>query len=193
MRRETNRKWVLPFAAASFAVALQALSFSPVYEVENADVRPDAVMCRLTGTETVAADAFGRQAFWSDKNYEGQLGIAHVEGKGLCLTGSSKICDTAWHALSERIALKGGCARYRLAFSVDPTVTINDMGKDGETWSSLTSIYPPLSRTGAVSSFEMTSGETTSAPRTDAYRKINAPQRIAHRFPILLACLQFNV
>ena len=136
MRREANRKWVLGSASVFLTVALKAFALSPVYEVKDVDVRPDAVMCRLTGTETVAAGAFGRQAFWSDKNYEGQLGIAHVEGKGLCLTGSSKICDTAWHALSERIALKGGCARYRLAFSVDSTVTINHMVQSGETWSS---------------------------------------------------------
>ena len=136
MTRKTDHRRVWAYAAVSLTVALRGFSISPVYEIEDVDIRPDAVTCRRTGTETMAADALSRQAFWTDKNYEGQLGVAHVEGKGFCLTGASKMCDTAWHTHSQTVPLKGGCPRYRLAFRVDSTITINDMGKDGETWSS---------------------------------------------------------
>ena len=141
-----KRKWRSGLAVRLFfaAVAARCVAAPPVaalYEMEDAEISPEAVTCRIVGTENVAADAFAAKDFWTVDNYRNLLGIAHVEGVGLRLTGSDKKCDTAWCAQSARIPLKGGRPRYRLAFRVETKVAIKNSVSGGEKWGGLLRWY----------------------------------------------------
>ena len=137
-----KRKLTCRHVAAVWAVAAawSALAAAPVYEPKDADVAPDAITCRRTGTSALSDEAFAQRGFWKVQNYEGKLGI-EVGGvrdgaRGFCLDGSKKTCDTAWNATSGKIPLKGPGRRYRLSFCVDTSVAIRLPNSDGETWRS---------------------------------------------------------
>ena len=128
-------------AFLAWMASFQVLA-APIYEATNADVSPEAVKCRCAGTPTlVGEDAFVRRDFWKLANYNNCLGIevggVRDDVRGLCLDGSAKTCDTAWHATSGRIPLKTARRRYRLGFRIDTTITIKSPNSDGENWRNL--------------------------------------------------------
>ena len=125
---------------AVFASGAMMAVAAPVYEAKNADVSTDAVRCRPAGTPVLDEDVFARRDFWNLANFDNRLGMEAGgvrDGlKGLCLDGSAKTCDTAWHAKSGKIPLKGARRRYRLGFAIDTTIAIKQPNSDGENWRS---------------------------------------------------------
>ena len=127
---------VMAIAAVASSLAVAA----PIYEAMDADVSTEVVKCRFSGTPVLDGDAFLRSDFWKLNNYDNRLGI-EVGGvrdgsSGLCIDGSAKQCDTAWSAMSGKVALKGRGRRYRLGFSIDTTISIKLPNGDGENWRS---------------------------------------------------------
>ena len=57
----------LAATAALLASAQTAFSATPVYEMVNGDVRPDAVACRIAGTGVLAGDLLGKKDFRHSK------------------------------------------------------------------------------------------------------------------------------
>ena len=123
--------------AVAIAVTKAVFAAAPVYEPIDADVSPEAVTCRRAGTPALERDAFSSPGLWTTKNYENRLGIKVGALQGLSIDGSTKICDTAWNAMSGKIPLKGSGHRYRLGFRIHTTVAIRLPNSDGETWCSM--------------------------------------------------------
>ncbi len=82
---------------------------------------------------------------WRLGNYEGRLSFETNSVPGgdpyIVVRGATNKCDTAWSAVSGRIALPAGASEFLLSFEARSPHLVIDPGKTNESWNSAISWY----------------------------------------------------